>query len=57
MGFVGNALLQSAQLFGIENSTGVFLGFIFLTGFCGFVPLVIAFAVEGKKNKSSITIG
>ena len=52
MGFVGDALLESAGAFGLDGTTGVFLGFIFLTIFCGFAPLVIAYAVNGKKEKA-----
>tara|TARA_B100000700_G_C14812838_1_gene746001 strand:- start:175 stop:342 length:168 start_codon:yes stop_codon:yes gene_type:complete len=51
MGLVGDALLESAQTFGIETATGVFLGFIFLTIFCGFSPLVIAYAINGKNER------
>ena len=51
MGFVGDALLESAKIFGIDASTGVFLGFIFLTIFCGFSPLVIAYAINGKAQR------
>jgi len=57
MGFVGNALEQSSRTFGLENATGIFLSFIFLTVFCGFIPLVIAFAIDGKKNTTSGTLG
>ena len=51
MGLVGDALLESANTFGIEAATGVFLGFIFLTVFCGFSPLVIAYAINGKNER------
>ena len=51
MGFVGDALLEATKTFGIEGSTGVFLGFIFLTIFCGFSPLVIAYAINGKNER------
>ena len=51
MGFVGDALLQSAKTFGIDGATGVFLGFIFLTLFCGFSPLVVAYALNGKNQR------
>tara|TARA_Y100001968_G_C18877162_1_gene489958 strand:- start:295 stop:471 length:177 start_codon:yes stop_codon:yes gene_type:complete len=54
MGFVGDALLESAKTFGIDGSTGVFIGFIFLTIFCGFSPLVIAYALNGKSQRSSL---
>ena len=51
MGIVGDALLESAKTFGIDGPTGVFLGFIFLTIFCGFSPLVIAYAITGKNER------
>ena len=54
MGFVGEALVKSAQTFGLDLPTGVFWGFVFLTVFCGFASLVIAFAIEGKKQKVSL---
>ena len=53
MGLVGDALFQSAQAFGLDGSTGIFLGFIFLTVFCGFIPLVVSFAINGKKTKEA----
>ena len=55
MGIVGDALFESAKAFGIDGSTGVFLGFIFLTIFCGFSPLVIAYAINGKNEKKFST--
>ena len=51
MGFVGDALLESAKNLGIEGATGVFLGFVFLTIFCGFSPLVVAYAINGKAQR------
>ena len=51
MGLVGDALLESAKTFGIEATTGVFLEFIFLTIFCGFSLLVIAYAINGKNER------
>ena len=51
MGFVGDALLESAKTFGIDGATGVFLGFVFLTIFCGFSPLVVAYAINGKAQR------
>ena len=50
MGFVGDALLESAKTFGVEGSTGVFLGFVFLTVFCGFSSLVVVYAINGKNQ-------
>ena len=51
MGFVGDALLEATKTFGIEGATGVFLGFVFLTIFCGFSPLVVAYAINGKAQR------
>tara|TARA_Y100001968_G_C18879466_1_gene491035 strand:- start:240 stop:416 length:177 start_codon:yes stop_codon:yes gene_type:complete len=51
MGLVGDALLESAKNFGIEGATGVFLGFVFLTLFCGFSTLVVAYALNGKNQR------
>tara|TARA_Y100001968_G_C19277937_1_gene677720 strand:- start:273 stop:449 length:177 start_codon:yes stop_codon:yes gene_type:complete len=52
MGFVGDALLESANLFRLNSETGVFLGFVFLTVFCGFASLVIAYAINGKNDQN-----
>ena len=52
MGLVGVALLESAKTFGIEEATGLFLGFVFLTLFCGFSPLVVAYALNGKSQRN-----
>ena len=51
MGFVGEALAQASNTFGTDSYTGIFLSFIFLTVFCGFIPLVISYALTGRKEK------
>ncbi len=51
MGIIGDALLESSKTFGTDSNTGIFLGFIFLTIFLGFLPLVVSFAINGKKER------
>tara|TARA_B100000700_G_C14735213_1_gene710334 strand:- start:464 stop:640 length:177 start_codon:yes stop_codon:yes gene_type:complete len=51
MGIVGEALAQASNTFGKDSSTGIFLGFVFLTIFCGFIPLVVSYALTGRATK------
>tara|TARA_B100000700_G_C14815396_1_gene747243 strand:+ start:642 stop:818 length:177 start_codon:yes stop_codon:yes gene_type:complete len=55
MGLVGDALLESSNTFGVDSSTGIFLGFVFLTLFCGFIPLVVSYALNGRKERKIIS--
>ena len=52
MGLIGDALLQSANFFGGDSYTIIFLGVVFLTVFCGFSTFIIAFALNGKAEKN-----